>query len=70
MTQSPVQDQNVQYFLRGLDELSYRLGEAPVQEESALCMVCMRWATDGPECRDKYRCEDGIAEVGQPYPHF
>jgi hypothetical protein len=70
MTQSPLLEQNPQHFLEGLDALSYRLSEAEVREDPALCMVCLRWATEGHECREKYRCAEGYSETGQLQPHF
>ena len=70
MTQSPLLEQNAQHFVEGLEALSHSLGETPVREDPALCFTCLRWATDGPACRQIYRCDEGIAETGQPQPHF
>jgi len=69
MSQVPVLEPE-ELFVEGLEALSHADGDAPVREDSALCMTCMRWATEGHECRKIYRCDEGIEETGQPQPHF
>jgi FixJ family two-component response regulator len=59
MTQSPLLDQNDRHFVEGLEGASHSRGDAPTRENDlALCFVCLRWASDGPNCRQRYRCDE------------
>jgi hypothetical protein len=45
-------------FLKGLEALCQCHDEAPTPEDPALCFVCLRWLSDGTECRTKYHCDE------------
>lgn len=64
MTQPQVFEQSAQRLLESPKALDGS-GREPSMGEDALCFVCLRWTSDGPDCRQPW-CPDG--ERG-PRPH-
>lgn len=59
MTPSALLNQNDWHFVEGSEWSSHSLSDAPTREDDlALCFVCLRWASEGPSCRQRYRCDE------------